>query len=55
MMDGRRMPPGRGRRWHKEGAPVPYWFGKSIRGAHFIPVLSVHLPFSGSFESMPTG
>lgn len=32
------MPPGRGGKWHKEAASVPYWFGKSIRGAHFIPV-----------------
>jgi len=32
------MPPGRGGKWHKEAASVPYWFGKSIRRAHFIPV-----------------
>lgn len=38
MMEGVRMPPGRGGKWHKEAASVPYWFGKSIRGAHFIPV-----------------
>jgi len=37
MMDGWRMPPGRGRRWHKEGAPVPYWFGKINKRSSFYP------------------
>lgn len=49
------MPPGRGGKWHKEAASVPYWFGKINKRSSFYPSVSLHLPFSGSFEKMPTG
>lgn len=49
------MPPGRGGKWHKEAASVPYWFGKSIRRAHFLPVYLRVCHSVGSFEKVPTG
>lgn len=54
-MEGVWIPPGRGGKWHKEAASVPYWFGKSIRRAHFIPVYLCICHSSGSFEKVPTG